>query len=42
MSNIPADLRYAKSHEWVKLAGDGTATAGSDYTALAGEVQFAR
>ena len=32
MSNVPAGLRYAKSHEWLKLAGDGTATIGiSDY-----------
>ena len=32
MSNIPADLRYAKSHEWLKLAADGTATIGiTDY-----------
>ncbi|MBS0662504.1 MAG: glycine cleavage system protein GcvH [Verrucomicrobia bacterium] len=32
MSNVPNDLRYAKSHEWLKLAGDGTATVGiSDY-----------
>lgn len=32
MSNIPADLRYAKSHEWVKLAADGTALVGiTDY-----------
>jgi glycine cleavage system H protein len=32
MSNIPADLRYAKSHEWVKLASDGTALVGiTDY-----------
>lgn len=32
MSNVPAELRYAKSHEWVKLAGDGTATVGiTDY-----------
>jgi glycine cleavage system H protein len=32
MSNIPADLKYAKSHEWVKLATDGIATVGiSDY-----------
>lgn len=22
MSNIPADLKYAKSHEWVRLEGD--------------------
>jgi glycine cleavage system H protein len=32
MSNIPADLRYAKSHEWVRLESDGTATIGiTDY-----------
>ena len=32
MSNVPSGLRYAKSHEWVKLGGDGTATIGiSDY-----------
>jgi glycine cleavage system H protein len=32
MSNIPADLRYAKSHEWLKLEGDGTVTVGiTDY-----------
>lgn len=32
MSNIPADLRYAKSHEWLKVAADGTATVGiTDY-----------
>lgn len=27
MSQIPADLRYTSSHEWVRLAGD-TATVG--------------
>jgi glycine cleavage system H protein len=27
MSNIPGDLKYAKSHEWVRVA-DGTATVG--------------
>ncbi len=26
-SNIPGDLRYAKSHEWVRVSGD-TATVG--------------
>src|SRR5580658_7162876 len=26
-ANIPADLKYAKSHEWVRLEGD-TATVG--------------
>jgi len=32
MSNVPADLRYAKSHEWVKLDRDGTALIGiTDY-----------
>lgn len=32
MSNVPADLRYAKSHEWVRLNGDGTASIGiTDY-----------
>ena len=32
MSNIPADLRYAKSHEWVRLESDGTVTVGiTDY-----------
>lgn len=32
MSNVPADLRYAKSHEWVRLHGDGTASIGiTDY-----------
>jgi glycine cleavage system H protein len=32
MSNVPAQLRYAKSHEWLKLEGDGTATVGiTDY-----------
>ena len=32
MSNVPAELRYAKSHEWLKLEVDGTATIGiSDY-----------
>ena len=27
MSEIPADLKYAKSHEWVRVSG-GTATVG--------------
>lgn len=27
MSNIPTDLKYAKSHEWVRVAG-GVATVG--------------
>jgi glycine cleavage system H protein len=28
MSNTPTDLRYSKSHEWVKDEGDGTVTVG--------------
>ncbi|PTY04786.1 glycine cleavage system protein GcvH [Opitutaceae bacterium EW11] len=32
MSSVPSDLKYAKSHEWLKLAGDGTALVGiTDY-----------
>ncbi|KXS39216.1 glycine cleavage system protein GcvH [Modicisalibacter tunisiensis] len=28
MSNIPANLRYTKSHEWILDNGDGTVTIG--------------
>ena len=28
MSNIPQDLKYTKSHEWLKLNSDGTVTVG--------------
>jgi len=28
MSETPADLKYTKSHEWVRDAGDGTVTMG--------------
>lgn len=28
MSNIPSELKYVKSHEWVKLLPDGTAVIG--------------
>ena len=28
MSNVPADLKYTKSHEWLKLNSDGTAVLG--------------
>ena len=32
MSNIPADLKYAKSHEWLQVAADDTALVGiTDY-----------
>jgi glycine cleavage system H protein len=26
--NVPADLKYTESHEWVKLEADGTVTVG--------------
>lgn len=28
MSNTPRDLKYAKSHEWVRVEADGTLTVG--------------
>ncbi|MBK1724338.1 glycine cleavage system protein GcvH [Thiocystis violacea] len=28
MSEVPAELRYTKTHEWVKDNGDGTLTVG--------------
>lgn len=28
MSEIPADLRYARSHEWARLEEDGSVTVG--------------
>ena len=32
MSNVPGELRYAKSHEWLKTEADGTVTVGiTDY-----------
>lgn len=32
MSKVPAELRYAKSHEWLKVDADGTALVGiTDY-----------
>jgi glycine cleavage system H protein len=32
MSTIPAELRYAKSHEWLRPESDGTVTVGiTDY-----------
>ena len=42
MSDIPATLRYAKSHEWLDLAADGTATIGStDYAqASLGDITY--
>ena len=42
MSNVPDGLRYAKSHEWLKLDPDGTATAGiTDYAqASLGDITY--
>lgn len=32
MSSVPSELKYAKSHEWLKLSNDGTALVGiTDY-----------
>ena len=28
MSNIPADLRYVASHEWIRQEADGSVTVG--------------
>jgi len=42
MSDIPAGLRYAESHEWARLEADGTVTVGiSDHAQEAlGDVVF--
>jgi glycine cleavage system H protein len=42
MSNVPADLRFAESHEWARLEADGTVTVGiSDHAQEAlGDVVF--
>ncbi len=42
MSQIPADLRFAESHEWARLEADGTVTVGiSDHAQEAlGDVVF--
>jgi glycine cleavage system H protein len=42
MSDIPADLRFAESHEWARLESDGTVTVGiSDHAQEAlGDVVF--
>ncbi|MBE7502112.1 MAG: glycine cleavage system protein GcvH [Verrucomicrobiales bacterium] len=31
MSNVPADLKYAKSHEWVRVTGDIVTVGVSDH-----------
>ena len=42
MSNVPADLRYTKSHEWVRTLPDGSVEIGiSDHAqALLGDLVF--
>ena len=42
MSNIPSELRYAKSHEWVRVEDGGTVTIGiSDHAQEAlGDIVF--
>jgi len=42
MSNIPADLKFTKDHEWLKPEADGTATVGiTDYAQTTlGDVTF--
>lgn len=42
MSNIPADLKYVASHEWLKLEDDGIITVGiTDHAQdLLGDVVF--
>ena len=42
MSNLPTELKYAKSHEWVRNEGDGTVTVGiSDHAQeLLGDLVF--
>ncbi len=39
---IPADLKYTKSHEWVKVEADGTVTVGITHHAqdLLGDMVF--
>lgn len=42
MSNIPAELKYSKDHEWIKLLDDNTALIGiTDYAQSSlGDVTF--
>lgn len=42
MSNIPADLKFAKTHEWARLETDGSITVGiSDHAQyLLGDLVF--
>jgi glycine cleavage system H protein len=42
MSNVPVELRYAKSHEWLRTEADGTLTVGiTDYAqASLGDITY--
>lgn len=42
MSNIPADLKYAKTHEWARVEADGSITIGISQHAqeLLGDMVF--
>lgn len=42
MSDIPADLKYIETHQWVRVGADGTATVGiTDFAqAQLGDVVF--
>lgn len=42
MSNVPSELKYARSHEWARLEEDGTVTVGiSDFAQQAlGDVVY--
>jgi len=42
MSDIPGDLKFMKSHEWVRIEGDGKVTVGiSDHAqALLGDLVY--
>ncbi|XXQ67463.1 glycine cleavage system protein GcvH [Neisseriaceae bacterium B1] len=42
MSNIPADLKYVSSHEWLRQEADGTVTVGITHHAqeLLGDIVF--
>ena len=31
MANVPSDLKYAKSHEWVRVAGDEATVGITDH-----------
>ena len=42
MSDIPANLKYAKTHEWIEILGDGTVRVGiTDHAqSLLGDMVF--